>query len=163
ASNVPDLNQPVIVPASPDACYRSSPRLRRPDFAYTPAIDPLLIALLAAGISQASPQPPSQPSAATPPTHPAASSSTTPPTAAPRVMFGAGQELWDPGDDAGRDALLSVLEGEQKASSGLIARHRREAMRMLHTPKALLLGSLKFGAGFVPVPGVGAGMASIDA
>jgi hypothetical protein len=47
-----------------------------------------------------------------------------------------------------------------KTSSGFITRQKREALRMLHTPKMLFLFALQPGANFAPVPGLGAGVSS---
>ncbi|HEX7962562.1 MAG TPA: HEAT repeat domain-containing protein, partial [Terriglobales bacterium] len=80
----------------------------------------------------------------------------------PEVEFCAAQALWRLGDPAGRAVLLSVVEGETKASSGYIAKQKRDALRMLKTP-ATLIGTLtKFGVGFAPVPGLGTGLSSLE-
>jgi hypothetical protein len=58
---------------------------------------------------------------------------------------------------------LSVLARETKTTSGFITRQKRDAMRMLHTPRTLFLFSLRVGAAFVPVPGLGMGVSSMEA
>ena len=80
----------------------------------------------------------------------------------PEVSFAAAKALWTLSDPAGREALISVLDGETKASSGFITRKKREALRMLHTPKTLFMFALVSGAGFAPVPGLGAGISSLQ-
>jgi HEAT repeat protein len=80
----------------------------------------------------------------------------------PEVSFAAAKALWTLNDPAGRDALLAVLDGETKASSGFITRKKREALRMLQTPKTLFMFALVAGAGFAPVPGLGAGLSSLQ-
>ena len=80
----------------------------------------------------------------------------------PEVGFCAGQALWQLGDPTGRAMLLSVVQGETKASSGYVAKQKRDALRMLKTP-ATLIGTLtKFGVGFAPVPGLGTGLSSLQ-
>jgi HEAT repeat protein len=81
----------------------------------------------------------------------------------PEVSFAAAKALWALRDKAGEEALRSILEGESKASSGLITRQKRDAVRMLHTPHTLLLYVLVNGIGFAPVPGLGEGIASMQA
>ena len=80
----------------------------------------------------------------------------------PEVSFAAAKALWTLNDPVGHDALLAVLSGETKTSSGFITTHRREALRMLHTPKVLFLFAVREGANFAPVPGLGAGISSLQ-
>jgi HEAT repeat protein len=80
----------------------------------------------------------------------------------PEVSFAAAKALWTLDDPAGRDALVSVLSGETKTSSGFITKQKREALRMLHTPKTLFMFAVKNGAAFAPVPGLGAGISSVQ-
>ena len=75
----------------------------------------------------------------------------------PEVSFAAARSLWALDDPDGKKALLSILSGESKASSGYFAKQKRDALRMMHTPKPMFLFALKTGAGFAPVPGLGAG------
>src|SRR5690242_13550005 len=76
----------------------------------------------------------------------------------PEVSFAAAKALWTLHDPVGREALLAVLSGESKTSSRFITRQKREALRMLHTPKVLFLFALQQGANLAPVPGLGAGV-----
>jgi HEAT repeat protein len=80
----------------------------------------------------------------------------------PEVSFAAAKALWVLKDPDGQDALISVLSGETKASSGFITKQKREALRMLHTPRPLMMFAIKAGAGFAPVPGLGAGISSLQ-
>ncbi len=80
----------------------------------------------------------------------------------PEVSFAAAKALWTLNQPAGRDALVSVLAGEGKTSSGFITRQKRDMLRMLHTPRTTFLFALKEGTGLVPVPGVGAGVSSLQ-
>jgi HEAT repeat protein len=80
----------------------------------------------------------------------------------PEVSFAAAKALWARHDQVGRQALLSVLEGESKTSSNFFSKQKREALRMMHTPRTTLLFALQQGVGFVPLPGLGEGIASMQ-
>jgi HEAT repeat protein len=80
----------------------------------------------------------------------------------PEVSFAAAKALWALDDPSGHDALVSVLNGENKTSSGFITKEKRDALRMLHTPQTLILFAVKEGANFAPVPGLGAGVSSLQ-
>lgn len=81
----------------------------------------------------------------------------------PEVSFAAARALWALNDADGKAALLAVLSGETRASSGYFAKQKRDAMRMMHTPKTMFLFALRQGASFAPVPGLGAGVSSMQA
>jgi HEAT repeat protein len=81
----------------------------------------------------------------------------------PEVSFAAAKALWNLHDPAGRQALLSVVEGESKTASGYITAEMRQALRMMHTPSTTFLYAMREGMGFVPVPGLGQGIASMQA
>src|ERR1051326_7842811 len=80
----------------------------------------------------------------------------------PEVSFAAAKAFWTLNEPAGREALVSVLSGETKTSSGFITKQKRDALRMLHTPKTLFMFALQQGANFAPVPGLGAGVSSVQ-
>jgi HEAT repeat protein len=80
----------------------------------------------------------------------------------PEVSFAAAKALWLLNEPAGREALVAVLSGESKTSSGFVTRQKRDALRMLHTPKTAFLFALREGASIAPVPGLGAGMSSVQ-
>ncbi len=80
----------------------------------------------------------------------------------PEVSFAAAKALWTLNDPVGHEALVAVLSGDTKTSSGFITTHKREALRMLHTPKVLFLFAVREGANFAPVPGLGAGISSLQ-
>ena len=80
----------------------------------------------------------------------------------PEVSFAAAKALWTLGDPDGKAALLSVISGETKTSSGFFTKQKRDAIRMMHTPKTMFLFSLRTGVGFAPIPGLGAGVASMQ-
>ena len=79
----------------------------------------------------------------------------------PEVSFAAARALFTLHDPAGKSALLAVLSGENKVASGFINKQMRDTLRMLHTPRATIMLGVKEGLGFVPVPGLGEGMASL--
>jgi HEAT repeat protein len=80
----------------------------------------------------------------------------------PEVSFAAAKALWTRRDPAGKQALLSVLANETKTSSGFLTRQKRDALRMMHTPRTTFLFALRQGVGFAPVPGLGEGIASMQ-
>jgi HEAT repeat protein len=80
----------------------------------------------------------------------------------PEVSFAAAKALWTLNEPTGREALLSVLSGETKTSSGFITRQKRDALRMLHTPKTMFLFVVQQGANFSPIIGLGAGVSSLQ-
>ncbi len=80
----------------------------------------------------------------------------------PEVSFAAAKALYQLKDPDGEDALLSVLAGELKTSSGFITKQKRDTLRMLQTPKPLMMFAIKTGVGFAPVPGLGEGISSLQ-
>ena len=80
----------------------------------------------------------------------------------PEVSFAAAKALWTLNEPLGREALISVLSGDTKTSSGFITKQKREALRMLHTPKTMFMFAIKQGAVFAPVPGLGTGVSSLQ-
>ena len=80
----------------------------------------------------------------------------------PEVSFAAARSLWALKDPDGKQILLSVLSGETKTSSGYIAKQKRDALRMMHTPKTMFLFTVKQGAELAPVPGLGEGISSMQ-
>ena len=80
----------------------------------------------------------------------------------PEVSFAAAKALWARHDPIGRAALLAVLAGERKSSSNFFSTQKRDALRMMHTPRTTFLFAVRQGMGFVPVPGLGGGIASMQ-
>jgi hypothetical protein len=80
----------------------------------------------------------------------------------PEVAFAAAKALWALNETPGREALFSVLDRETKSSSGFVTKEKRDALRMLHTPKTFFMFALVESANFAPVPGVGAGVSSLS-
>jgi HEAT repeat protein len=80
----------------------------------------------------------------------------------PEVSFAAAKVLWARHDPAGKSALLAVLAGESKTSSNFLSKQKRDALRMMHTPRTAFLFALRQGVGFAPVPGLGEGIASMQ-
>jgi HEAT repeat protein len=81
---------------------------------------------------------------------------------APEVGFAAAKALWALNDPAGKQALLAVLEGDNKTSSSFFTKETRQAMRMMHTPRTTILYAVRQGVGFAPVPGLGMGISSMQ-
>jgi len=80
----------------------------------------------------------------------------------PEVSFAAAKALFAANDPAGKQALLSVLSGESKVASGFLNKQKRDALRMMHTPRTMLMFAVKTGVGFAPVPGLGEGISSMQ-
>src|SRR5260370_3344421 len=80
----------------------------------------------------------------------------------PEVSFAAAKGLWSIKEPLGREALISVLSGETKTQSGFFTRQKRDAVRMMHTPKTMFLFVLRQGMYVAPVPGLGAGVSSLQ-
>jgi HEAT repeat protein len=81
----------------------------------------------------------------------------------PEVSFAAAKALWARSNPAGKEALLAVLAGDSKTTSNFFSKQKREALRMMHTPRTTFLFAARQGARFAPVPGVGEGIASMQA
>jgi HEAT repeat protein len=81
----------------------------------------------------------------------------------PEVSFAAARSLFAMNDPDGKKALLAIVSGESKADSGYFAKQKRDALRMVHTPKTMFLFAVKTGASIAPVPGLGAGVSSMQA
>ena len=77
-------------------------------------------------------------------------------------QFAAAKALWTMEDLAGRGRCWRFGH-ESKASSGYISKQKRDAMRMLHTPRVLFLYAFRQSMGFVPLPGFGEGVSSMQA
>ena len=81
----------------------------------------------------------------------------------PEVSFAAAKALWTLHDPKGKEVLLSVLQGESKTSSNFFTKQKRDTLRMIHTPRTTFLYALRQGMGFIPVPGLGEGISSMQA
>ncbi len=81
----------------------------------------------------------------------------------PEVSFSAAKALWALHDPAGEQALLAVLSRQSKTSSNYFTKQKRDALRMIHTPRVLFMFAARTGVGFAPVPGLGQGISSMQA
>jgi HEAT repeat protein len=81
----------------------------------------------------------------------------------PEVSFAAAKALWGLHDPAGKQALLAILAGDSRSSSSIFSKQKRDALRMIHSPRVMLLFAVHKGIGFVPVPYMGVGVASMQA
>ncbi len=80
----------------------------------------------------------------------------------PEVSFAAAKALWGLHDTAGKQALLAILAGDSRSSSKFFSKQKRDALRMIHSPRVMLLFAVHKGIGFVPVPYMGLGVASMQ-
>ena len=79
----------------------------------------------------------------------------------PEVRFAAAKALFTLNDPAGKEALIAVLNGEMKTSSGFVSSHVRECRRLMETPKPLFTLALTQGVGFAPVPFADTGVSAV--
>ena len=80
----------------------------------------------------------------------------------PEVSFTAAKALFGLDDPRGRAALLAILQREAKTRSNFLTAQKRDTLRLVHVPKGMLLFAIKNGVGFAPVPGLGAGVSSVQ-
>jgi len=80
----------------------------------------------------------------------------------PEVSFAAAKALFSRNDPEGRQALLAVLDKESKTASGFLTQQKRDALRMMYTPRTTFVYAVRQGMGFVPIPGFGEGVASLQ-
>jgi HEAT repeat protein len=78
----------------------------------------------------------------------------------PEVNFAAAKALFQLHDPRGEQFLLEVVSGQSRATSNYFSKQERDALRLLHTPTKLFTTVAIGAAGFVPVPGIGLGVAS---
>ena len=81
---------------------------------------------------------------------------------APEVSFAAAKALYGLDDPRGRAALLAILGREAKTQSSFLTAQKRDTLRLVHVPKGMMLFAIKNGVGFAPVPGLGAGVSSMQ-
>jgi HEAT repeat protein len=72
------------------------------------------------------------------------------------VRFAAAQALWAMGDKSGQDLFLGVLDGNRRASTGLVRGGLQQVHQELHDPKALAeFGSEEAAGAFLGPAGFG--------
>jgi len=81
---------------------------------------------------------------------------------APEVTFAAAKALFVLSDPAGEKALMAVLNGDSKTTSGLIALQKREAAEMLHDPTKMSVFVITKSVWLAPVPGLGVGVGILE-
>ena len=79
------------------------------------------------------------------------------------VVFAAARALYRLRDPAGKSTLIAVVEKEQKAESNPMRIKLRNLIRRMKTPRSAFFLAVEQGAGFIPVPGVGAGISAMSA
>ncbi len=80
----------------------------------------------------------------------------------PEVSFSAAKALFGLDDPRGREAMLAILEREAKTQSNFLTAQKRDTLRLVHIPRGMMMFAIKNGIGFAPVPGVGAGVSSMQ-
>jgi HEAT repeat protein len=80
----------------------------------------------------------------------------------PEVGFAAAKALWTLHDTEGTQALLAILAGDSQTSSSFFSKQKRDAVRMIHTPRVMLQFAMNKGMGFVPIPAFGLGVSSMQ-
>ena len=80
----------------------------------------------------------------------------------PEVSFAAAKALFALDDPRGRTALLAILDRETKTQSNFLTAQKRDTLRLVHIPRGMMLFAIKNGIGFAPVPGIGAGVSSMQ-
>lgn len=82
--------------------------------------------------------------------------------AIPEIAFAAASALYRLGDSSGRNVLQAVLSGDVRTKSTYLSGQKRAAMQALTSPRALMSGTFHRGLGFVPLPGLGEGVAMVE-
>jgi HEAT repeat protein len=70
----------------------------------------------------------------------------------PQVAFAAATTLWKMGDHSGEDLLLAVVDGDRKATAGLMHGSMHQANREMHDPAALTRLGAETGASLLLGP-----------
>jgi HEAT repeat protein len=81
----------------------------------------------------------------------------------PEVRFAAARALWERRDAVGEEALLAILDGQSETSSNFFSKQKHEILHRVHSARGLFEFAVEKGVGFVPVPFVGFGVASMQA
>ena len=79
------------------------------------------------------------------------------------VVFAAARALYHLHDPAGKSTLIAVVEKEQKAESNPLRVKLRNMIRRMKTPRSALFLAVEQGSGFIPAPGLGAGISAMSA
>jgi len=77
------------------------------------------------------------------------------------VTFAAAKALYTMHDETGRSALIDVFEGRGKAKSDVLHVKARHLVDNFHSFESASVFVLRQGIGYVPVPGLGEGIAAI--
>ena len=81
---------------------------------------------------------------------------------APEVSFAAAKALFVLNDPAGEKALIAVMNGDAKTTSGLIAQQKLEASEILHDPDKATAFIVEKGFVLAPIPGLGVGISFLE-
>jgi HEAT repeat protein len=80
----------------------------------------------------------------------------------PEVTFAAARALYSMHSEAGKKALYDVFVKKEKATSDLLRADARKFFNNFHSLQSTGLFLVTTGLGYVPVPGVGAGVSAIN-
>src|SRR5262245_11110447 len=81
----------------------------------------------------------------------------------PEVAFAAAQTLFKLNNPEGKQLLIEIVQKESRAKSSFVRAKLRDVVRRMKRPKSAMLFVAQQGAGLVPLPGFGAGLAAMDA
>lgn len=79
----------------------------------------------------------------------------------PEVRFAAARALYGFHDPAGEKWLLEIYHEDEKATSGVLHSQARKFLGNFHSLESSTTFIVTSGIGYVPVPGVGAGMSAV--
>jgi len=80
----------------------------------------------------------------------------------PEVSFAATKALWSLREATGKQALLAILAGDSQTASNHFTKQKRDMLRLVHSPRGMIMLAMSQGIGFVPVPYLGLGISSMQ-
>jgi HEAT repeat protein len=80
----------------------------------------------------------------------------------PEVAFAAARALFRLNQPEGKELLLEIAKGEARGKTGFARAKVRDVVRRMKRPKSAILFVMQQGVGFIPVPGLGAGLSALS-
>jgi HEAT repeat protein len=80
----------------------------------------------------------------------------------PEVAFAAAQALYVMNNPAGQQTLMDVFDKKAKANSNVVKQKSRSMFRNFYSVQSAAMFVAREGIGYVPLPGVGEGMAAMN-
>ena len=80
----------------------------------------------------------------------------------PEVAFAAARTLFKLNQPEGKELLLEIAKGEARGKTGFARAKVRDVVRRMKRPKSAALFVAQQGMGFIPVPGLGAGLFGVE-